>query len=140
MSDELIFDYIVGELEKSCPGPEGCHGCQNWCPKCGSVGHVCDDPGCDAHRRDTDVLRDMAYVTHIMVKAAEECRWLEKLLCGAAEDKTKDLTWQLRQAVSRYESGEKETSEIEGELREIRAPGSNLVPRKEGSKFRPRGR
>ncbi len=59
---------------------------------------------------------------------------------GAAEDKTRDLRWEVRQAAGRFEGAEKETRELEEELREIRAPGSNLIPRKEGSKFRPRDR
>lgn len=140
MSDEYIAQMMVDELRESCPGETGCHGCQSWCPKCGSVGHVCDDPGCDAHRRDTDVLRDLVDMKNGMARVAEDCRRMEKLMFGSAEDKVRDLRWQLKQAATRFEGCEKEIGELQDELREIRAPGSRLVPRKEGSKFIPRDR
>jgi hypothetical protein len=140
MSDEYIAALAAEELRVSCPGPAGCHGYQNWCPECGTVSHVCDDPQCDAHRRDTDVLKELEETTERLRHAAKECKKIEDMMRSSEGDNTTDMRIELRRMTARFESGEKATSEIEGELREIRAPGSNLVPRKEGSRLRPRGR
>lgn len=35
--------------DPACPGSGKCHGPVKWCPDCGDVGDVCDDPRCDSH-------------------------------------------------------------------------------------------
>lgn len=140
MSDEYIAQLIMDELRESCPGETGCHGCQSWCPKCGSVGHVCDDPGCDAHRRDTDVLRDLEGSRKRTAGLAAECKKIEETLLSMEGDRITDVRIELRRAATRYEREERENRELEDELREITAPGSMLVPRIPGAKHVPKDR
>ena len=42
--------------DPECPGRGKCHGPQNWCPECGDVDLVCDDPQCDVHLRGEERL------------------------------------------------------------------------------------
>jgi len=38
--------------ESDCPGEGKCHGPVNFCPECGEVDDVCDDPNCDLHDQE----------------------------------------------------------------------------------------
>lgn len=140
MSDEYIAQLIVDELRESCPGPVGCHGCQGWCPKCGTVSHVCDDPECDTHRRDTDVKRELEEAVRTVRSAASACHGIESVLLLEEAGVNHDYRMAIRRAVSDFLYAEKELIKLEEELREIEAPGSSLVPRRSGSKWVPRDR
>lgn len=37
-----------------CPGRFRCHGPASWCPECGDVDLICDDPHCDVHLRGAE--------------------------------------------------------------------------------------
>lgn len=39
------------DAQEPCPGEGRCHGCRRWCNDCGDVREVCEDVGCDQHRR-----------------------------------------------------------------------------------------
>ena len=40
-----------------CPGRIKCHGPASWCPECGDVDLVCDDPNCEVHARFAELER-----------------------------------------------------------------------------------
>ncbi len=127
MSDEYIAALIEAELVELCPGERKCHGCVAWCPVCGDTGHVCDDPECDTHRRETDVLKDLVEAQDMVKHAANECkRWEEAVL---VEPKMARSRAELRKAASNFLNYEKELYEYEEELEELRKPWSFLVPR-----------
>lgn len=137
MSDEYIAKLVEDELVETCPGEKSCHGCVSWCPLCGDTGHVCDDPECDTHRRETDVLPDMQEAEEALFLDALECkRWEEAIL---VEGKMERPRRELQSAVERFKEDEKYLNELEEELQEIRRPSSFLVLRHAG-KRRPRRR
>ena len=137
LSDEYIANLIAEELEHSCPGETGCHGCQSWCPLCGSVGHVCDDPECNTHRRDVDVLSDMGGIERDLARCAKEVHRLEIEVIETEKElprwsvfreQSQDRDYMRRRALGaaagRCDDLEREMAELEEELTEIRAPGS----------------
>ena len=130
MSDEYIAASIEAELAETCPGDKKCHGCVGWCPLCGDTGHVCDDPDCDTHRRDTDVLKDISELEGLARLYATECqRWEVAVL---VEPKMERSRRELRTAASNFAMYEKDLTELEEELEEVRRPWSFLVPRPPG--------
>jgi hypothetical protein len=152
MSDEYIYAMILEELRETCPGPKGCHGFQSWCPVCGDVGHVCNDPRCDTHRRDTDVQANIRVIERSMRACAQACRRIERLMqarpkTGPAVASPRPKPWEppsleqeLGWKVREYEDLEKDVRELEGELMEIQGAGADLVPRGEGAKTVPKDR
>lgn len=98
------------------------------------MGHVCDDPECDSHRRDTDVKKELEEAIRAVKSASERCRDLEDALRLEEAETHHDYRMALRRTVSDFLYAEKELLELEEELREIEAPGSKLVPRKPGFK------
>ena len=104
------------------------------------MSHVCDDPRCDTHRRDTDVKKELEEAVRTVKTAAAKCRDLEGILLLEEAGANHDYRMAMRRAVSDFLYAEKEMVELEEELREIEAPGSNLVPREPGSKWTPRDR
>ncbi len=140
MSDEYIAQLIVDELERLCQGNASCHGCQSWCPKCGTVDHVCDDPECDTHRRDTDVERDLVDARSMVTSAAKKCNRLEQELLPQRLQGMDDVRRALRSAISDFSYAERQVLDLEEELREVTGPGSKLVPRRPESKRVPRDR
>jgi hypothetical protein len=48
---------VIKLTGEPCPGDYKCHGCTQWCDRCGDVGHVCDYVDCDVHKRIPE-LRD----------------------------------------------------------------------------------
>lgn len=137
MSDEYIAKLIEAELVETCPGENKCHGSVGWCPLCGDTGHVCDDPNCDTHRRDTDVLKDIKEVKDLVHLHAVECRrWEFAILAEGKMDKPRR---ELRKSADNFLMYEKDLWELEEELEEVRRPWGFLIPRAPGDwKYRSR--
>lgn len=76
-----------------CPGRFKCHGPVSWCPECGDVDLICDDPKCDAHPRGKELekherltrlamLEVMGQYEIRMKEHAEAVRRLERYRSG----------------------------------------------------------
>lgn len=63
--------------ESECPGEGRCHGCMVWCDLCGNVGHTCDYPECDHHRRLEELERDIKAAEKEAAQASSHCRRCE---------------------------------------------------------------
>lgn len=51
---ELSKRRAEAQEEDECMGQGECHGSLVWCARCGNVGWVCPDYGCDLHRHVGD--------------------------------------------------------------------------------------
>lgn len=136
MSDEYIAQLIVGELTSMCPGDRACHGCLHWCPVCGDVANVCDDPRCDSHPREKDQLRKMGRIEKELARlAAETKKWEERLL-AQTDNQTAGATpggcrEHIKRTCERMRATEADLAEEEERLEAVRRAGAKLVPRPE---------
>ena len=66
--------------DDECPGKHRCHGCRSWCPNCGDVDLLCDDPDCEAHMRTEEVRNELKYYFNEYERAAEEVNRLHRVV------------------------------------------------------------
>lgn len=79
--------------QSECPGKFKCHGPASWCPDCGDVDLVCDDPECEAHPRYED-------------RCEREWKAKERMDEALAEYKAASKEWAEATAVMRrYKTG-----------------------------------
>jgi hypothetical protein len=72
LRDEIVLD------DPGCPGKDKCHGCMQWCDKCGDVDFTCDFPDCDVHQRLSELEKELRYLKEQTARLAQEWRDSEK--------------------------------------------------------------
>jgi hypothetical protein len=83
----------VGDDEvDDCPGRFRCHGLASWCPKCGEVDLVCDDPNCDFHARLAEKIAARTRLRRDYEEKAADARKADRLLADAERDLQRHMT------------------------------------------------
>ena len=133
MGDEYTAKLILDELTETCPGDLACHGCLHWCPVCGDVANVCDDPRCDSHPRVEDQLRKIEKLKGELAKlAADAKRWEERLLQEtdlSSGSRMAGIRVEIRRVYEWARATEPDLDEEEEKLKAVRTAGVKLVPR-----------
>lgn len=71
--------------ENGCPGRFKCHGPASFCPECGDVDLICDDPRCDVHARGNERERDVKRLRMEFARTNDENESKRRELIAAVE-------------------------------------------------------